>query len=100
MVEVVTWAAFALGLQLVGNYGEKLFGGHSSRASGARFIARKGVELSVIKALGRWGGAIVQRYVGDTCSERTVGIANHLSLSRITLDRVVGVAGQGCNCPS
>eukprot|EP00971_Amphidinium_carterae_P287088 5698936-Amphidinium_carterae.5 len=89
MIEVVTWAAAALELQIVGVCGEKFFGGPSFRVSGARFLARKGVELNVIKALGRWGSAAVQRYVGDACSERTVNIAERISLFRFTLDKLV-----------
>lgn len=38
---------------------------HSMRRAGAQFYARNGVVLFVIQFLGRWGSAVVERYVGN-----------------------------------
>ena len=39
--------------------------GHSLRVSGAQLLASKGLEVSLIQILGRWGGCAVLRYVAD-----------------------------------
>eukprot|EP00971_Amphidinium_carterae_P025889 510824-Amphidinium_carterae.1 len=51
MVEVVEWAA--VGCPLTGPRGEKLFGGHSWRVSGASFFAAAGVEVIVLLTLSK-----------------------------------------------
>eukprot|EP00971_Amphidinium_carterae_P051022 1004536-Amphidinium_carterae.1 len=52
------------------------FGGHSWRVSGARFFAAMGVDMAVIKALGRWGSSTVERYIGDATLVNTPLVAS------------------------
>ena len=45
--------------------GQKLWGGHTMRVSGAQHLASLGVELVVIALLARWASAIVLRYAAE-----------------------------------
>ena len=38
---------------------------HSMRRAGAQYYARKGAALFIIQFLGRWGSAVVEKYVGN-----------------------------------
>jgi hypothetical protein len=45
--------------------GDALATEHSMRRAGAQHYARSGVMLYIIQFLGRWGSAVVERYVGN-----------------------------------
>eukprot|EP00971_Amphidinium_carterae_P186369 3699329-Amphidinium_carterae.1 len=72
-------------------HGEQLLGGHSWRVSGARFFAAKDLDLATIKALGRWGGSTVERYVGDAAIGTTVEAAKNVRVQHACCFPAVGV---------
>ena len=43
---------------------------HSLRRMGAQFYERRGVSLSFVEVLGRWGSATIERYVADALAEK------------------------------
>ena len=52
--------------EITENMGERhLFGGHAMRVTGAQMMSRAGIELYMIKLMGRWGSSAVERYVQD-----------------------------------
>ena len=65
-------------------------GGHDgalTQGMGAQFYARRGVAVSVISFLGRWGSATVERYVADALNERAawapIAAAGEMDLSDV-----------------
>jgi hypothetical protein len=54
-----------LGLPVMGPQGNRIYGGHSCRVAGARYMASLGIDLLTIQLLGRWGSDVVLRYVAD-----------------------------------
>jgi hypothetical protein len=65
VVESLEYVMKLMGLRLVGDAGNRLYGGHSCRVAGARYLASIGVDLLTIQLLGRWGSEVVLRYVAD-----------------------------------
>ena len=54
-----------LGQPLKSPDGQRLWGGHTMRVTGAQHLASLGVELVVIALLARWASAIVLRYAAE-----------------------------------
>ena len=65
VVETIESVAELMGLSVLGKSGERTFGGHTIRVSGARWLARSGVSVAQIQTFGRWASAAVLRYVGE-----------------------------------
>ena len=67
--------------------GEQALSEHSLRRMGAQFYARRGLQLSVIQYIGRWGSAAVERYVADALAGRAawapLAAASELDLSDV-----------------
>ena len=63
VMHTITAAAGQLGLKLITATGAARFTGHSLRATGAVFLYNHGVHMEIIKWLGRWGSAAVERYI-------------------------------------
>ena len=59
-----------LGLAVTHRNGARAFTGHSARATGAQFMAVKGIELWRIQIFGRWGSAIVLQYLRNAPVEQ------------------------------
>ncbi|CAE7263008.1 Ank3 [Symbiodinium microadriaticum] len=57
--------AAALGLPIVLQNGARAYTGHSARATGAQFLATRGIELWRIQIFGRWGSDIILRYLRE-----------------------------------
>ena len=66
VVRTVEQLATKLGQPVLADDGGRLFGGHSFRVSGARWLASKGVPLEQLQVLARWESDVVKRYVGDS----------------------------------
>ena len=64
IVATIEAAASGLGEPLLDAEGRRLFGGHSLRVGGAKWLAEQGVALTTIAELGRWQSQVVERYVG------------------------------------
>jgi len=70
MVAMIREAAKQLGVPAVSADGAFRISGHSLRPSGAQGLARLGVDVLTIQALGRWGTTTVAQYVrGASTSE-------------------------------
>ena len=54
-----------MGQPLVDNNGLRLFGGHTPRVTGARWLARLGIEVNKIRILARHTGDTILRYVAE-----------------------------------
>jgi len=54
-----------LSLPIYGEAGDRLFGGHSFRVSGAKWLAAEGLPVEKIQSLARWSSSIVLRYIGE-----------------------------------
>jgi len=54
-----------LALPVLGNAGDRLFGGRSFRVSGAKLLAAEGLPVEKIQSLARWSSNIVLRYIGE-----------------------------------
>ena len=65
---VKSFKAVASGLNLPVHTpeGYELWGGHSLRVTGARWLASRGVALLTIQVLARWSSDVVLRYVAET----------------------------------
>ena len=68
-----------------------VWGGRTTRISGAKRYARAGVPLLAIMHLGRWSSAAVLGYVEEALSEKALGedAADRLSAPEDRLDAVV-----------
>ncbi|CAE7849420.1 unnamed protein product [Symbiodinium microadriaticum] len=79
--------AAALGLPLVLQNGARAYTGHSARATGAQFLATRGIELWRIQIFGRWGSDIILRYLREAplahLSELAVESGHGESIARI-----------------
>ena len=77
-----------LGKETIGIHGNKVFGGHSCRVAGARYMASLGIDLLTIQLLGRWGSDVVLRYVSEVplgaVTKRIVDIFKTASLEEMT----------------
>ena len=69
----------AVGVPIQSESGERLFGGHSFRVTGAQRLATLGVEVSKIMVLARWASDAVLRYVREAPLE-------HLSAEVLELE--------------
>lgn len=65
VVSVIEETAAKLGLPLLDQFGNRRFGGHSMRVSGAQHLAAVGVPLLTIQLLARWASDVVLRYVAE-----------------------------------
>ncbi len=65
IVEAYEYLAGRLSLPLRDQHGRRNFGGHSLRVGGARHLFRRGVPISTIKLLARWGSSIIEHYLSD-----------------------------------
>eukprot|EP00972_Heterocapsa_arctica_P067036 9893137-Heterocapsa_arctica.AAC.1 len=65
MVDTIREAARAIGLPTLALDGSELFGGHTLRVTGARWLAAQGMPLLTIQLLARWASAIIMRYVAE-----------------------------------
>ena len=80
------------GLRLTGERGNRLFGGHSARVTGAQFLAGVGLDIFLIQLLARWASQVVLRYVRE---------APLKNLTRTTVERLRGTrADSGPPVPS
>ena len=57
--------ANAIGVGTLDDFGEKRFGGHSMRVSGAQWLAAIGLAVPLIRSLARWESDTVLRYIRD-----------------------------------
>ncbi|CAE7481466.1 PAPP5 [Symbiodinium natans] len=87
--------AAALGLPVTFRNGARAFTGHSARATGAQFMAIKGIELWRIQIFGRWGSAVVLRYLREAPVEQLgqlaveAGHADSLARARKELEELI-----------
>jgi len=65
VVAHIEFIALRLGLDIEGPAGERLFGGHSLRVTGAQWMAGLGIPLATIQLIARWSSDVVTRYVGE-----------------------------------
>ena len=56
-------AALLLGLSLKAHNGARKYTGHCLRVTGAVYLARAGVDIWRIMALGRWGSDAIKLYI-------------------------------------
>jgi outer membrane murein-binding lipoprotein Lpp len=79
-VESLERVMIIIGEPITGTQGNRLYGGHSMRVAGARYLAAIGIDLLTIQLMGRWGSEIVLRYVADVplsaLSRRVIDIFN------------------------
>ena len=73
MQQVITTAYKIFGITLDG------IPGHSLRVGGAQHFAAKGLEVSLVQLLGRWGSSSVLRYVAESPLEKLTGKYKDLS---------------------
>ena len=64
-VRSIEAVAGLLGFEITDQGGCRLWGGHSLRVKGARWLARQGVSLPVIQLLARCSSDVVLRYVAE-----------------------------------
>ena len=65
MEATVEASAVRLQIATLGPLGNRLFGGHSWRASGAQALTAAGVPEHVVFAMGRWRGPTVRRHMAE-----------------------------------
>ena len=65
MISTFESAALKCGLDIRGPSGNKLFGGHSLRVTGAQALARVGLDVNKLRILARHSGDMILRYVAD-----------------------------------
>ena len=66
-------------LPTLGDGGDRLFGGHSARVSGARFWPAMGIDRYKVQWLARWKSSIIDRYAaGATFTSLTADAAGKL----------------------
>ena len=65
VVAVIENVASLLGEPLTDEQGQRRFGGHSLRVTGARHLAAIGLDISLIQLMARWSSDVVFRYVAD-----------------------------------
>jgi hypothetical protein len=83
MVKTIERIAGRAGDRLIDERGRPTMGGHSSRITGARHLARTGVEVYIIQLLARHSSAIILHYVSDIPLEQ---ITDHYSRERTSKD--------------
>ena len=88
VVESFEAVARRLGLATTDSQGNRAFGGHSLRVTGARWLASRGMPLSVIQLIARWDSNIVARYVGEAPLE-TVTSLYRSSVAGASLDELL-----------
>ena len=78
--------ARALGIPVCLANGARAFTGHSARATGAQYLAARGVELWRIQIFGRWDSDVILRYVREAplsqLSELAIEAGHKDSLAR------------------
>ncbi len=81
-----------LGLPVLGTSGNRLYGGHSMRVTGAQYLAAKGLDPLLIQLLGRWGSEVVLRYIQEaplsTVTAKFKEQSSRRSLSHVVSDVV------------
>ena len=65
VVATIEQIAVRCGEALVDASGNRRFGGHSLRVSGAQWLGRLGFEVELVKTFGRWSSNSVMRYLGE-----------------------------------
>ena len=65
MVATIEAVASRMELPLFDAFGNRLFGGHTLRVTGAQHMASIGVTMPCIQLLARWDSAVVLRYVAE-----------------------------------
>ena len=65
VVEAFERVGGRLGLELADGNGNRVFGGHSLRVTGAQWLASQGLPLAVIQLIARWDSDVIARYVGE-----------------------------------
>ncbi|CAE7838251.1 unnamed protein product [Symbiodinium sp. CCMP2592] len=82
--------AALLGLPLCHHNGARAFTGHTARATGAQFLAFKGIEIWRIQIFGRWGSEVILRYVRDAplaqLNELAIEAGDRETLAKIRSD--------------
>ena len=66
VAKCIEFLGVTVGLCTVDSEGKKVFGGHTMRVSGARFLASIGIEITLIMLFARWISQVVLRYVEET----------------------------------
>ena len=61
VVKLIELVACSLGLPVVSEESRRVFGGHSLRVSGAQWMARMNVPLSLIQLMARWASDVIAR---------------------------------------
>ncbi len=65
MVATIEALAGLVGEPLTNSSGQRRFGGHSMRVSGAQWLGLLGFGVEQIKTFGRWASDTVVRYLGE-----------------------------------
>jgi hypothetical protein len=65
MVATVECLASQVGEPLLDSQGQRRFGGHSMRVSGAQWLGPLGFSVEQVKTFGRWASDTVVRYLGE-----------------------------------
>ena len=94
MVESIKAVAEGLGLPVLSKEGRELFGGHSLRITGARWMATRGIPLLTIQLLARWSSSIIMRYVADAPLDAVTDEYRRLN-SKLSLKSVLARQGAG-----
>ena len=66
MVSTIEALGAAVGESLENSAGQRRFGGHSLRVSGAQWLGTLGFSVDQVKTFGRWASDTVLRYLGET----------------------------------
>jgi integrase len=82
VIETIRSAAEMLGERRLGSSGVQRFGGHSLRSTGTVFLAKAGVDVWRIQALGRWGSDAVRGYLRGAHVEGLSSISLEAQLGR------------------
>ena len=65
---------------------------HTLRRTGAQWYARRGVPLTIIQHIGRWGSQAVERYVGEALAGNSSWAALHAA-GCVDAERMIGGCG-------
>ena len=91
VVTFIETVATLLDEPLTDDQGQRRFGGHSLRVTGARHLASIGLEISLIQLMARWSSDVVLRYVAEAPLEQISRAYVHGRSDRQLSEQVVGM---------
>ena len=83
VVDTIEAVAQLLRIPIRSSDGDRRFGGHSFRVTGARYLASRGMPLHTIQLHARWSSDVIARYVADTPLDR---LTDQFTFSSISIN--------------